>query len=146
MRVDRDRDRDRDREQEQVQVRKVRIVEQDYREHDRSETARAEPTEERRCRTPRTGSEQCKRYRQHPDDGETQNGVEDDLPGHLVEDRAEDHGSEHDEGPSVEELTAFVDEIRDLAARVTAQRAKEEAAGKRGDEDASAERACDADG
>src|ERR1044072_8330368 len=58
--------------------------------------------------------------------------IQDDLPGDLVEDRAEDRRSEDDECDGVEQLAALVDELADVAVRVASQRAQQEAAGERG--------------
>jgi hypothetical protein len=138
VRVDGERDRDGDREQQRVEVRELCVVEQGDREHDRREAARAEPAQERQGRSASAGSQHRERDRHHPHDRQAEDGVEHDLPGHLVQQRAEDDRAEDDEGHGVKQLAAFVSDVAHLTTRVASQGAEPEATRERGDEDASA--------
>ncbi len=70
----------------------------------RSTPARgAEPADERHRRSPRVRAPQRDRHRQHPHDRQAQHGVQRDLPAHVLERRAEQHGAEDQERDAVEQ-------------------------------------------
>jgi hypothetical protein len=117
-------------------VRELCVVEEDDREHDRGEAARPEPAQDRQGRRASAGSQHRERDRQHPHDGQAEDRIEHDLPGHLVQQRAEDYRPENDEGHRVEQLATLVDEVGHLTGRVASQRAEQKAPREGGDEDA----------
>ena len=86
------------------------------REHDRGEAARPEPAEEPQGLTASAASQHRERDRQHAHHRQAEDGIEPDLPGQLVQQRAEDHRPEDREGHRVEQLATLVDQVGHLAA------------------------------
>src|SRR4029450_3508581 len=72
-------------------------------------------------------------------------GVEGNRPGHVSERRPKQHGAEDDERHRVEDLSELLDEVPDLAATASPDRAEHEPSDERGDEPGPADRICNSE-
>ena len=136
MQEDGEADREEDRVQQHRLVRQVGILDEDHREHDRRQSARPEPAEERDGRAPRAGSEHRQDDGEHADDGQAEERIHDDLDGEVVERGHEHDGAEEDERDRTEQAARLLEEVAHLAPDLAAQPAEDGPADERGDEPA----------
>jgi hypothetical protein len=86
------------------------------------------------------------RDRDQADNRQAENGVEGNRPGHVSEHRPEQHGAEDDERHRVEDLSELLDQMPDLAAAASPDRAEDETSDERCDETGAADRICNSEG
>jgi hypothetical protein len=79
----------------------------------------------------------------HADNRKAENGVEGNRPSHVSEYRPEEHGAKDDERHRVEHFSEFLDQMPDLAATASPDRAEDETSDERGDEPGASDRICD---
>ena len=65
---------------------------------------------------------------------------------HVPERRPEQHGAEDEERHGAEDLAGLLDQVPDLAAAPSPERAEHDTPDERGDEPGAAERVCDSEG
>ena len=133
----READREKDRVQQHRLVREVGILDQDHRKHDRCQSSRPEPAEERDRRSPGAGSEHRQGHGNHANEGQAEERVQDDLDGEVVERRHEHDGAEEDERDRAEQAARLFEEEAHLAPDLAAQPTEDGAADEGGDEPAS---------
>ena len=106
----------------------------DHREHDRRQSARAEPAHEGNgCRSG-MGAEERDGHRHHPHDGQTQHRIEDDVPAQVLERRTEENRPEDEERDAVERGPGLLGEEHGLGHLVSSKQTKEGTSHEGGDE------------
>ena len=80
------------------------------------------------------GAQQCEGNGQHSYDGQAEDRVDHDLPGHLLECWAEQHRPEGQEGHAVQRHTCLFGEVHGLFYMVLGQQAEGGPGDERGDE------------
>ena len=119
-------------------VREMRIFD-DHREHDRRQSARAEPTYEGDCRRSGMGAEERAGHRHHPHDGQAQHRVEHDVTAQVLELGTEENRPEDEERDAVERGPGLLGEEHGLGHLVSGEQTKESTSHEGGDEPGPAE-------